>query len=258
MARTAVALYDDATAAYATVDDLIEGGIAADEISTVTGEAAAPAELAPRATSGPLGAGPTDPRGLADDLDRLGVPRSEAEYYADGVRRGGALVVVRTADDDAERAADIMGRRPVSAYEGAGRGRVGTGGEEAVPIMEEQLDVHKRAVERGRVRIHTHVEERPVERTVRLRDEQVRVERRPVDRPVTASEDAFKERTIEVSEVDEEAVVEKEARIVEEVVVSKDAVEHEETVRDTVRRTEVEVEDTTTGQRTGGPRRDRT
>ena len=94
---------------------------------------------------------------------------------------------------------------------------------------------------------------------MRLREERVHVERRPVDRPVTASEDAFEERTIEVSETDEEAVVAKEARVVEEVVVSKDAVEHEETVRDTVRRTEVEVEDTTTGQRTGGgPRRDRT
>ncbi|MDP8929197.1 MAG: YsnF/AvaK domain-containing protein [Actinomycetota bacterium] len=58
--------------------------------------------------------------------------------------------------------------------------------------------------------------------------------------PVAASEDAFRERTIEVSETDEEAVVEKEARIVEEVVVSKDAVEHEETVRDTVRRTDVD------------------
>ncbi len=74
---------------------------------------------------------------------------------------------------------------------------------------------------------------------------------------MAASEDAFRERTIEVSEVDEEAVVEKEAQVVEEVVISKDTVEHEETVRDTVRRTD--VEDATTGERTSGvPRRDRT
>lgn len=122
-----------------------------------------------------------------------------------------------------------------------------------MPVVEEQVDVGKRAVERGRVRVHTHVVERPVEQTVRLRDEEVHVERRSANRPVTASEDAFRERTIEASETDEEAVVEKEARVVEEVVVSKDAVEREETVRDTVRRTEVDVEDTTTSGRRGVP-----
>jgi hypothetical protein len=50
----------------------------------------------------------------------------------------------------------------------------GTGTEEVVPVVEEQVDVGKRAVERGRVRVHTRVVERPV----RLRDEEVHVERR--------------------------------------------------------------------------------
>jgi Domain of unknown function (DUF2382) len=43
-------------------------------------------------------------------------------------------------------------------------------------------------VQRGRVRIHSRVVERPVEESVRLRDETVTVERRPVDRPATAAE----------------------------------------------------------------------
>jgi uncharacterized protein (TIGR02271 family) len=294
MATTAVALYDDATTAYAVFDELIRSGLREDEISVVVSEAETPAAGAPRGTSGPLGTGRIELGELTDKLGHLGVPRDEAGFYAEGVRRGGALVVVRASDADAERAAAIMEGRSVVDYQersarwretgwtgfaegatpytaeeaererAAYRADVGSaqevreGGEEVVPVMEERLDVGKRAVERGRARIHTHVEERPVEETVRLRDERVHVERRRVDRPVTASEDAFRERTIEVSETAEEAVVEKEARVVEEVVVSKDAVEHEETVRDTVRRTEVEVEDTTTGQRTGGPRRDRT
>ena len=294
MAKTAVALYDDATTAYAVFDELTSSGLSEDEISVVVSEAETSTAGTPRGTSGPLGAGRIELSELTDRLGHLGVPRDEAEYYAEGVRRGGALVVVRASDADAELAAAVMERRSVVDYEErsarwresgwtglaegappytaeeiereraayraeAGSGQeVREGGEQAVPVMEERLDVGKRAVERGRARIHTHVEERPVEETVRLRDERVHVERRRVDRPVTASEDAFKERTIEVSETDEEAVVAKEARVVEEVVVSKDAVEHEETVRDTVRRTEVEVEDTTTGQRTGGPRRDRT
>ena len=55
--------------------------------------------------------------------------------------------------------------------------------------------------------------------------------------------DAFKERTIEVEERGEEAVVSKEARVVEEVVVRKEADQRTETVSDTVRKTEVDVED---------------
>jgi hypothetical protein len=87
------------------------------------------------------------------------------------------------------------------------------------------------------------VVERPVEETVRLRDETVHVERRPADRPATEADvAAAKEGTIEVTETDEEAVARKQARVVEEVVVHKDVQEQTETVRDTVRRTEVEVE----------------
>jgi stress response protein YsnF len=82
----------------------------------------------------------------------------------------------------------------------------------------------------------------------------VEVERRSVDRPATGADQAlFQERTIEATESAEEAVVTKEARVVEEVVVRKEAEERVQTVRDTVRRTDVEVEDerraagTTTG-----------
>jgi hypothetical protein len=64
-----------------------------------------------------------------------------------------------------------------------------------------------------------------------------------VDRPATEADvAAATERTVEVTETDEEAVARKQARVVEEVVVRKDVEEHTDTVRDTVRRTEVEVE----------------
>ena len=91
---------------------------------------------------------------------------------------------------------------------------------------------------------------------VALREEHVSIERNPVDRPIAAGDDAFRERTIEATESAEEAVVSKEARVTEEVVVRKQAEERTETVSDTVRRTEVEVEDER--GRTGAPeRRDR-
>ena len=54
--------------------------------------------------------------------------------------------------------------------------------------------------------------------------------------------DAFAEKTVEVTETNEEAVVAKTARIAEEVVIHKEVEQHIETVRDTVRRDNVEVE----------------
>jgi len=121
--------------------------------------------------------------------------------------------------------------------------------EEVIPVYEEQLRVGKREVGRGSVRVHSYVVETPVQEQVQLREERVEVERRPVDRPATVSDvgaDAFRERTIEVTATAEEAVIAKEARVKEEIVVRKDEEERTETVSDTVRRTEVEVEDNRT------------
>ncbi|WP_372398513.1 YsnF/AvaK domain-containing protein [Azospirillum sp. HJ39] len=119
--------------------------------------------------------------------------------------------------------------------------------EEQIPLMEEQVDIGKRSVERGSVRVRSYVVETPVEEQVRLRDETVTVERRPgglAESGTTVPADAFRERTIEVTETDEEAVVNKTAHVRETVVVRKDVEERAETVHDTVRRTEVEIDDT--------------
>jgi len=146
------------------------------------------------------------------------------------------------------------GLRDVNAG-GTGAGRE----EEIIPIVEESLRVGKREVERGGVRVRTRIIETPIEETVSLRDETIRVERRPVSRDATGvPADAFRERTIEVTETDEEAVVAKTARIVEEVVVRKDVTEETHTVRDTVRRTEVEIEDGRTDAASARPLTNRT
>jgi stress response protein YsnF len=91
------------------------------------------------------------------------------------------------------------------------------------------------------------VVERPVEEQVSLREERVSVERRPVEGSMrsgaTSGDELFRERTVEVDETSEEAVVSKEARVKEELVIKKDVEQRTETVSDTVRRTEVDVED---------------
>lgn len=117
--------------------------------------------------------------------------------------------------------------------------------EQVIPLAEEQLQVGKRTVDRGTTSIRRYVVRKSVEESVTLRDETVSVERR---RPVTAGEagvpaGAFEERTVEVHQTAEEPVVSKTARVVEEVVVRKEATERTETVRDDVRREQVEVQD---------------
>ena len=116
--------------------------------------------------------------------------------------------------------------------------------EEVIPVFEEQLKVGTRVVEQGRVRVRVYTVEHPVQEGVTLREERVAVERRPVDRPASGIPGgAFEERTIDVTTHREEPVISKEARVKEEVVVRNEADQRTETVRDTVRRTEVEVED---------------
>ena len=118
--------------------------------------------------------------------------------------------------------------------------------DETLQVMEERLRVGKREVARGAVRIRSYIVERPVQQDVRLHEERVHLERRPVDRAADPSEiKAFQDRTIEVVALGEEAVVAKEARVVEEIAIVKDVSDRIETVRETVRHTEVEVEDTT-------------
>ncbi len=121
-----------------------------------------------------------------------------------------------------------------------------TAGRQEIPVVEEELQVGKRAVQRGGVRIYSRMTETPVEENVQLREENVRVDRKPVNRPANEADfRAGRDQVIEVAEYAEEAVVSKQARVVEEVSVNKEASERTETVRDTVRRTDVEVENLT-------------
>jgi stress response protein YsnF len=128
--------------------------------------------------------------------------------------------------------------------------------EEHIPIVEEQIVVGKREVSRGGARVRTYVREVPVHEEVSLREEHVSVERRPVDQKLergVVERDAgiFQERTIEMTEMSEEAVVAKEAHVREEIVVKKTAEQRTEQIDDTVRKTEVEVDEGKTGSAFG-------
>ena len=134
-----------------------------------------------------------------------------------------------------------------------GRSDLDRTGKAAIPVVEEQLKVGKRVVERGGVRVFSRLVETPVNESVSLREEHVSVERRPVDQPLGAADAAaFKEQTIELRETAEEAVVQKSARVVEEVVVGKEVTQREQQINDTVRHTEVDVQQLEGARSTGG------
>lgn len=113
-----------------------------------------------------------------------------------------------------------------------------------VPVIEENLQVHKKEVPTGGVRVRSRIVEKPVEENLRLREEHVHVERRKVDRAPTDEElRNFKNETTEFTEHAEVPEVEKTPKVVEEVRVQKDVDHRNETVHDKVRSSDVDVED---------------
>src|SRR4029434_4319910 len=298
MAKTLVALYDTFTDAEHVVQELIADGFSRSDIHLALDHT----KSRTAHTSSVEWDSAYEGANLLDTLVDLGVPYDEAQAYAEGVRRGGTLVVVESSDDRAERGMEILRRlHPVDIHErtaqwrhegwtgydanaitytptsstahatrgsqeqarsttrmadtGARTRRVEGQEEIAIPVVQEDITIGKREVERGHVRIYSRVTEQPVEEAVRLREEKVTVERRPVDRPATEADFAAAEKeVIEMTETAEEPVINKRARVVEEVGVHKDVTERTETVRGTARHTDVDVQrepETATATRRG-------
>lgn len=149
-----------------------------------------------------------------------------------GAGYAGSMTPTESLDSNDDRA----------RYEGKGDFR-DTDATGKIKVIKEDLQVGKREVETGGVRLRSKIVERPVEESIRLREEHVNIERNTVDRPATEADFAdFKEGTVEVTEYAEKPVVAKTARVVEEVSLDKEVTEREETISDTVRHTEVETE----------------
>jgi uncharacterized protein (TIGR02271 family) len=219
--------------------------------------------LGPLIAAGPLasalagaGVGAAD-GGLVGALTGMGIPEDEASRYAEGVRSGGILVTVQAPNERADEAVKILNHHnPMDMkFSGTHTGTSttrqqprSTSESGTIPVVEEELQVGKRVVDKGQVRVDKTVHEDHVEKDVHLRDENVEVSRRRVDRPLTdADRDAFREESYEFTEHTEQPIARKDAHVVEEVDIHKDVDEHTETIRDTVRRTDVNVERTGIG-----------
>jgi len=193
-----------------------------------------------------------------DDVPKLAslrnnLPGPDAEVYLEGVRQGGTIITANVADGTATRAAEIMSNfNMVNITDRAAQFQRTNPNlvlsdpahdQHVLEVIEEDLQVGKGEVERGRMRIYSVISEREVAQDVALRDETIRVNRRPVNRQVDIKPELFQERSFEMVEMDEIALVGKTARVVEEVVIGKEVAEKIETIKETLRRQDVEIEE---------------
>ena len=193
--------------------------------------------------------------------------------YAQGVNQGGALLSVKAEDDQANSVAALLRQHGARDIEGGTRSasyeettdkyrgtETATTGQTSIPVVEEELVVGKREVDLGGVRVYSHIVERPVSADVSLHNESIDIGRRAVNRPATAADFQTGSQPIELRAMGEEAVVGKTARVVEEVTVGKQGSDRTETINDSVRKTEIDVEElpsTATTATTGTTTKDR-
>lgn len=112
-------------------------------------------------------------------------------------------------------------------------------------VKEERIRADKTRKQTGEVAVGKRVVEQRADMEVPVTREEVEVTRRRVDRPADARETFIEdEATVRVPVTAEEVSVTKEPRVVEEIVVSKRHVTETQRVSDTVRREEVDVDET--------------
>lgn len=244
-----VAVFDTAAHADAAVQDLLSAHVPQGAISTHANSVSGGT-----ATS-------TEKPGLWASLFG-GEPDHDTAVYSHSVQGGSTVVTVKTPDRDVASVMSILARHnPIDIDERASSygltqkpsvplstGRTGMAAtapaadDGVIQLSEEELVVGKRVVNRGTTRIRRFVTEVPVEQQVSLHEESVNIERHPVTGDQSVPGTAFTDQTIEVAQTGEEAVVGKTARVYEEVNLRKQAVDRVETVKDTVRREDVEIE----------------
>ncbi len=271
--HTIVAVYDTAAHAEAAVQAL--------EAASVPSSAISRHSQAGTASAGAVTAAPAagEERGFWSSL--FGAePDHDTAVYDRSMASGATVVSVKVSEDHHESVAAILeSHNPIDIDERAesyglraasttglssslgmsgdtiGAATTGTAGalggaalgaaetkDGVIRLAEESLEVGKRAVVGGTTRIRRYVVSTPVEKDISLHSERVVVERRPVTDAATTGTVDFTDRTIEMTETNEQAVVSKTARVVEEVALRKEAADRVETVKDTVRRQDVEIE----------------
>lgn len=248
MTQTVVGLFERDSDAQKAVVILKRGGFNSDSIDVAKGTN----------TESRTALGEDGDNGIVRFFKSLFGDNDEADRYSKLSTDNTTIVsVYAESTEEARKASGILddaGAMDVDErYAGYSSDRQSASGSDDTTIsrVQEDLQVGKREVESGSVRVRSRIVERPVEESIRLREEHVNISRQQVDRPVTDADlAAFQDQEIELTERAEVPVVSKESRVVEEITISKDVNERMETIHDTVRNTEVDIDniDTQDGQ----------
>lgn len=232
---TLVSLFHSAEHGSRALHDLQAAGIPANSIQTIS-----------------AGGGTAVSEQALSQFRAMNLPSQDLTLLSEGLKSGGTVLIVRATGAEAQRAEEVFGRyhagqvdEHVVNNETARTQRLEGNGnaQTSIPVVQEELVVGKRQVATGGVKVFSRIVETPAEAQVMIKEEHAKIERHAVNRPVSEADlNLLKDRTIEVQEVGEEAVVAKTARVVEEVLVGKETTQHTERVTDSVRHTEVEVE----------------
>ena len=250
-----VTLFDTAQHAEAAKSNLAKAGFPTEDMSIVS------ASELPKS-----GTALREP-GLWHRMFGGDIEQHEAEVYGKAVETGGVVLTLRAAEEQLPKAMGILNQHnmvdvqdravqhgllsktaaiaaapAVAAAMPARPLTADVSKEQVLRLAEEQLEVGKKLVEQGTTRIRRFVTEKPVEASVTLHEEHAEVVRRAVIDPSYVQDIDWSDTTVEVIETAEQAVVSKSSHIAEEVVVGKTGSDHVETVHDTVRRQQVDVE----------------
>lgn len=253
-----VAVYDKTGKAKDAMQALESAGFASRDISLLNRDALTSADL--------------KDAGLWRRLFGRNINEGQSAVYSQAIDTGGAVLTLRVPETDVPRAMKILDvHRPHNMNQTAadwdaagttvskavpppavtprtpdnvatGKESVLTGKEEVLRLAEEHLDVAKRQIETGKARVRRYVVEQPVESQVTLHEEHAALLRRPVTDSRALKDVDWTDKTIEITETEEQAVINKTARVAEEVVIRREGSDHVETVRDKVRRQQVEIE----------------
>jgi uncharacterized protein (TIGR02271 family) len=112
-----------------------------------------------------------------------------------------------------------------------------------VPLSEEEVKVGKRTVSAGEVNLQKKVSTEQVNVPVELKREDVVIERVPAHETAPAEKEPFQEERVEVPLSREEPVVEKETRVVGGIRVRKTEGTERETIQESIRREDVDIDE---------------
>jgi uncharacterized protein (TIGR02271 family) len=236
--QTLVVVYDETANAEAALRELRAARIATDAIGRHTKTAS---EFGAVRSAMPA-------ERVRDFWIRLfgGEPDHDTAVYDRSIDAGSTILTVKVPSDRFNEISAILEKHdPVDIDERAGNPDFGVTAPVArgsVELSAETMSVGKRAVSGPTTRVQRYAVETPVEQDVTLQSEHVTLERRPVtDRrpPVPAD---FTDKSIEMTEISEQAVVGKTTHVVEEVALRKDVTAQNATVKGSVRRDDVRIE----------------